>query len=79
MEQTNIQLLLFNAIKNRDLKEIHQTLDQYLNDTDIEDRLFWVERYDAILKELEKKAATYPEEELFWLDIMRAFIDVVPR
>ncbi|NME72361.1 hypothetical protein [Flammeovirga aprica] len=70
---------IYQSIKNQDITLFRTTLN-----TEIEDAAFWFKRFGVIAKELEGISGVNPDaqevrNEQFWLEIMRAFIDVVPR
>ncbi|KXX66509.1 hypothetical protein [Flammeovirga sp. SJP92] len=70
---------IYQSIKTLNIQLLRETLA-----LEHEEDPFWLKRYRAIVKELEGLSNIEPdaqkvENEQFWLEVMRAFIDVVPR
>ncbi|MBD0405130.1 hypothetical protein [Flammeovirga sp. EKP202] len=70
---------IYQSIKDKNILLLNTTLN-----VKGEDIPFWFKRFGVILEELKGISGIDPtaqkvENEQFWLEVMRAFIDVVPR
>ncbi|NLR91709.1 MULTISPECIES: hypothetical protein [Flammeovirga] len=76
--EKELQLSLFNSIKEKDLSLLEKTIATIEeNDT----APFWAKQFSDLIHRLMKNVNFQQTQEVesFWMDVMRSFIDAVPR
>ena len=76
MTTNNIQKDLFESIQSENKKHLFQVISKIIDRE--EETPFWVESFHKVLIDFEKSAHLKTYEQ-YWLDVKRAFIDVIPR
>ncbi|ANQ52165.1 hypothetical protein MY04_4830 [Flammeovirga sp. MY04] len=76
MATNNIQKDLFESIQSENKENLFQVLSSIIDRED--ETPFWVESFHKVLLDFEKSTHLKTDEQ-YWLDVKRAFIDVIPR